>query len=130
MTQSWADAAAGFDFEAMLRQSLAGDLAAMNACVECCDAHAAADPDRIALRYESRDGHGGIGVGEADEPSAQQGGGAVIDAPKALAHEDQCHKKSCRRMRRARAGTCQESGRVGEGAAEWPSDWMCGRMAE
>jgi acetyl-CoA synthetase len=59
MTQSWADAAAGFDFEAMLRQSLAGDLAAMNACVECCDAHAAADPERVALRYESRDGHGG-----------------------------------------------------------------------
>ena len=59
MTQSWADAAAGFDFEAMLRQSLAGDLAAMNACVECCDAHAAADPERVALRYESRDSHGG-----------------------------------------------------------------------
>ena len=39
--------------------SLAGDPATgLNVCIECCDRHADADPDRVALRWEGVDGSG------------------------------------------------------------------------
>lgn len=48
------DACQAFDFDAVVRATLVGNLDAMNACVECCDRHAL--PGRIALFYEGRDG--------------------------------------------------------------------------
>ncbi len=50
----YAKAAAGFDFDAAVKDALAGDLSAMNACIECCDRHA--DGSAVALRWEGRDG--------------------------------------------------------------------------
>ncbi|XEX98723.1 AMP-binding protein (plasmid) [Tistrella bauzanensis] len=55
---AWADAAERFDLDETLRTALHGDMQAINACIECCDAHADADPDRVALRFERRDGTG------------------------------------------------------------------------
>lgn len=52
--KDYAKAAAGFDFQAAVKEALAGSLTAMNACVECCDRHAAGGA--VALRWESRDG--------------------------------------------------------------------------
>jgi len=54
--QDYADAAAGFDFATAVKEALAGNLSAMNACVECCDRHAGSDA--VALNWESRDGAG------------------------------------------------------------------------
>ncbi|KAF1051196.1 MAG: Acetyl-coenzyme A synthetase [Stenotrophomonas maltophilia] len=51
---SYTAAIAGFDFEHHARANLAGELSALNACVECCDRHAASG--RIALHWEGRDG--------------------------------------------------------------------------
>ena len=42
-----------FDPDSLVRE-LAGDLSALNACVECCDRHAGSD--RIAVNYEGVDG--------------------------------------------------------------------------
>lgn len=47
-------AAREFDYASAASSTLAGDLDAMNACVECCDRHA--DPGRIALHWEGRNG--------------------------------------------------------------------------
>ena len=43
-----------FDYQHTVDAALAGDLTALNACVECCDRHAL--PGRIALFWEGRDG--------------------------------------------------------------------------
>jgi acetyl-CoA synthetase len=54
---SYEEAIAGFSRKA-LEATLAGDLAhGLNACVECCDRHAA--PGRVALRWRSHDGREG-----------------------------------------------------------------------
>ncbi|WP_150695344.1 AMP-binding protein [Pandoraea terrae] len=53
-TVDYAGAYRDFDFDAVVRATLDGDLDAMNACVECCDRHAL--PGRIALFCEGRDG--------------------------------------------------------------------------
>ncbi|WP_423191790.1 hypothetical protein [Burkholderia vietnamiensis] len=48
---AYADAVAGFRIETAAAQ-LHGDLEqGLNACVECCDRHAAANPDAIALDW-------------------------------------------------------------------------------
>lgn len=47
-------AAREFDFEAVVANTLAGRLDALNACVECCDRHV--DADRTALVWEGRNG--------------------------------------------------------------------------
>lgn len=47
-------AAREFDFEAVVANTLAGRLDALNACVECCDRHVGAD--RTALVWEGRNG--------------------------------------------------------------------------
>lgn len=52
--RDYAEAIAGFSYEAAIAQHLSGRLDAINACVECCDRHAL--PGRIALFWESRDG--------------------------------------------------------------------------
>lgn len=46
-------AAAQFDYHHTVNTTLAGNLQALNACVECCDRHAL--PGRIALFWEGRD---------------------------------------------------------------------------
>ena len=43
-----------FNYQHTVDAALAGDLTALNACVECCDRHAL--PGRIALFWEGRDG--------------------------------------------------------------------------
>ena len=43
-----------FDYQHTVDTSLSGTLAALNACIECCDRHAL--PGRIALFWEGRDG--------------------------------------------------------------------------
>jgi acetyl-CoA synthetase len=50
---SYADAVTGFDYDRAVAEALAGDLSALNACVECCDRHPA---DRVALMWEGQDG--------------------------------------------------------------------------
>ncbi|MDT3720416.1 AMP-binding protein [Pseudomonas oryzihabitans] len=52
--QDYADVYARFDYRATVAARLSGSLAALNACVECCDRHAL--PGRIALFWEGRDG--------------------------------------------------------------------------
>lgn len=52
--QTYEEALAGFDYDALVRETLSGTLDSMNACVECCDRHAL--PGRIALFFEGRDG--------------------------------------------------------------------------
>lgn len=75
MTMAWADAAERFDLDETLRTALHGDMQAINACIECCDAHADADPDRVALRFERRDGTGRtLSFGELRELSARFAG--------------------------------------------------------
>ncbi|VVE08308.1 acyl-CoA synthetase [Pandoraea soli] len=54
MTADYADTYRAFDLDATVRATLAGQLDAMNACVECCDRHAL--PGRIALFWEGKDG--------------------------------------------------------------------------
>ncbi|WP_369302704.1 AMP-binding protein [Pseudomonas sp. N2-5-1-1] len=44
-----------FDYLQLAAQDLHGELAALNACIECCDRHA--DGDAVALYCETRDGH-------------------------------------------------------------------------
>lgn len=53
-----AAAVAGFDLAAAARDTLAGSLDALNACVECCDRHAGSDA--IALHWEGRDGSSAV----------------------------------------------------------------------
>ena len=48
-----ATAASEFDYDQTVSAILSGSLAAMNACVECCDRHA--DSDKVALIWEGRD---------------------------------------------------------------------------
>ena len=43
-----------FDYQHTVDAALAGNLQALNACVECCDRHAL--PGRIALFWEGKDG--------------------------------------------------------------------------
>ena len=50
----YAAAAAEFDYAATARDTLAGSLDALNACVECCDRHAPSG--RVALYWEGRNG--------------------------------------------------------------------------
>ncbi|QRY78232.1 acyl-CoA synthetase [Pseudomonas sp. PDNC002] len=52
--RSHSAAAAEFDYRATADATLAGNLDALNACVECCDRHAI--PGRIALFWEGKDG--------------------------------------------------------------------------
>ncbi len=47
-------AAHEFDYASAASTTLAGDLDALNACVECCDRHA--EPGRVALVWEGRNG--------------------------------------------------------------------------
>ncbi|AYF87060.1 AMP-binding protein [Pseudomonas sp. DY-1] len=47
-------AADEFDYASAASATLAGDLDALNACVECCDRHA--EPGRVALVWEGRNG--------------------------------------------------------------------------
>lgn len=47
-------AAREFDYASAASSTLAGDLDALNACVECCDRHA--QPGRVALLWEGRNG--------------------------------------------------------------------------
>lgn len=52
--RSHSAAAGEFDYRATADATLAGNLDALNACVECCDRHAI--PGRIALFWEGKDG--------------------------------------------------------------------------
>ena len=52
--RDYVTAASEFDYDQTVSAILSGDLSAMNACVECCDRHAASD--KVALRWEGRDG--------------------------------------------------------------------------
>ncbi|NKQ11406.1 AMP-binding protein [Pseudomonas sp. SST3] len=52
--RDYVTAASEFDYDHTVAEILSGNLSAMNACVECCDRHA--DSDKIALRWEGRDG--------------------------------------------------------------------------
>jgi acetyl-CoA synthetase len=52
--RDYATAASEFDYDQTVAEILSGNLSAMNACVECCDRHA--DSDKVALRWEGRDG--------------------------------------------------------------------------
>lgn len=52
--RSHSAAAAEFDYRATADATLAGNLDALNACVECCDRHAI--PGRVALFWEGKDG--------------------------------------------------------------------------
>ena len=47
-------AAREFDYASAASTALAGELDALNACVECCDRHA--EPGRVALVWEGREG--------------------------------------------------------------------------
>ncbi|WP_407290764.1 acyl-CoA synthetase [Stutzerimonas zhaodongensis] len=49
-----ATAASEFDYDQTVSAILSGDLAALNACVECCDRHA--ESGKVALIWEGRDG--------------------------------------------------------------------------
>ena len=51
--RDYLNAMTGFDYQRTVTDALAGHLAALNACVECCDRHAM--PGRIALFWEGRD---------------------------------------------------------------------------
>lgn len=52
--RSHSAAAGEFDYRATADATLAGNLDALNACVECCDRHAI--PGRVALFWEGKDG--------------------------------------------------------------------------
>ncbi|MGO4305796.1 AMP-binding protein [Cupriavidus sp. RAF12] len=52
--RDYAEAMAGFSYADTIGSQLDGNLASMNACIECCDRHAL--PGRIALFWEGRDG--------------------------------------------------------------------------
>ncbi len=52
--QDYHEAVATFDHDAVVAATLQGNLAALNACVECCDRHVA--PGRIALHWKGQDG--------------------------------------------------------------------------
>jgi len=52
--RDYATAASEFDYDQTVSAILAGDLSAMNACIECCDRHA--DSAKVALIWEGRDG--------------------------------------------------------------------------
>ncbi|WP_404436279.1 acyl-CoA synthetase [Stutzerimonas chloritidismutans] len=56
--RDYVTAASEFDYDQTVSAILSGDLSAMNACVECCDRHA--DSDKVALRWEGRDGQRAI----------------------------------------------------------------------
>ena len=52
--RDYLSATSQFNYQHTVDAALAGDLTALNACVECCDRHAL--PGRIALFWEGRDG--------------------------------------------------------------------------
>ena len=52
--RDYLSATSQFNYQHTVNAALAGDLTALNACVECCDRHAL--PGRIALFWEGRDG--------------------------------------------------------------------------
>ncbi|MDK3022142.1 AMP-binding protein [Cupriavidus taiwanensis] len=52
--RDYAQAFDGFSYDDAVARQLHGSLAALNACVECCDRHA--QPGRIALNWEGRNG--------------------------------------------------------------------------
>jgi len=52
--RDYLSATSQFNYQHTVDAALAGDLSALNACVECCDRHAL--PGRIALFWEGRDG--------------------------------------------------------------------------
>ncbi|WP_150640090.1 AMP-binding protein, partial [Pseudomonas fluorescens] len=52
--RDYLSATSQFNYQHTVDTALAGDLTALNACVECCDRHAL--PGRIALFWEGRDG--------------------------------------------------------------------------
>lgn len=52
--RDYAETMAGFSYADTIGSQLDGNLASMNACIECCDRHAL--PGRIALFWEGRDG--------------------------------------------------------------------------
>ena len=52
--RDYLSAVSQFNYQHTVDAALAGDLTALNACVECCDRHAL--PGRIALFWEGRDG--------------------------------------------------------------------------
>ncbi|WP_085717547.1 AMP-binding protein [Pseudomonas sp. B28(2017)] len=52
--RDYLSATSQFNYQQTVDAALAGDLTALNACVECCDRHAL--PGRIALFWEGRDG--------------------------------------------------------------------------
>ncbi|WP_054884008.1 AMP-binding protein [Pseudomonas sp. NBRC 111130] len=54
--RDYAEAARAFDHAQASAAALHGDLAALNACVECCDRHTGGG--KLALVYEDRDGNG------------------------------------------------------------------------
>ncbi|WOE32412.1 MULTISPECIES: AMP-binding protein [unclassified Acinetobacter] len=45
-----------FDFNQVANQLLSGSIHALNACYECCDRHADANPDAIALYWQGKEG--------------------------------------------------------------------------
>ena len=51
-------AVTSFNYHQLAAQDLHGELAAMNACIECCDRHA--DDGRVALYWEGRDGSSAV----------------------------------------------------------------------
>ena len=52
--RDYLSAVSQFNYQHTVDAALAGNLTALNACIECCDRHAM--PGRIALFWEGRDG--------------------------------------------------------------------------
>lgn len=53
---NYQNAAQTFDLENAARSLISGQLDALNACYECCDRHAEADPNKVALYWQGKDG--------------------------------------------------------------------------
>ncbi len=53
---NYQNAAQTFDLENAARSLISGQFDALNACYECCDRHAEADPQKVALYWQGKDG--------------------------------------------------------------------------
>ncbi|QOW46192.1 MULTISPECIES: AMP-binding protein [Acinetobacter] len=53
---NYQDVAAAFDLNQAAQEMLSGSLDQVNACYECCDRHAEADANKVALYWQGKDG--------------------------------------------------------------------------
>ena len=53
---NYQDVAKKFDLDSVVKEMLSGSVDQLNACYECCDRHAEADHEKVALYWQGKDG--------------------------------------------------------------------------